>query len=232
VASASSINVTWQSPATGFVFNYKIEHSTVPTFDGGQEGVKVIDGPPVHGMNMSVTIDNLVLGRRYYIRISGRNHQGYGPVAYSSSFITPSLAPNPPVSVTVQQFVAAKGWALVTFPEVPCGNPEADDCNGIEVSKYKVEWSNQESFVVLSGSTELVGTGAGNADFSADRVVLHDNFTSINPLAWVTTGSIADVCGTSSGGGGALVFASSGDRYAITNDLDLSFAGNITFMLK
>jgi hypothetical protein len=257
VAGATMLNVTWDAPAEGFVFNYQLMWSTDINFvhttpyaaeaAGHHYGEIQISGPPreQQGMAMQTVITDLTAGRTYYVFVHGGNGIGWGDrsglAALNGGGMTPSAPPAPPASVYVGALHSAKDSLLVTFPTVACADPTTDPCNGVGVSRYRIEWASSTSAfstesgypVSLNGSFEMTDTVSGS-DFAAAAEVLYSGFDDASAhnettgngegIGWwwsrVSGGKVGTECGGRPGGSAttsstsnALVFGSGDDAH-------------------
>ncbi|XP_078593117.1 sortilin-related receptor-like isoform X1 [Branchiostoma floridae x Branchiostoma japonicum] len=123
--SLVTVDCSWQTPSTpnGVILNYRVEYGTDIGFLSERTTVRVLNA----------TLQDLQLGRRYYIRVTGYTRVGRGESASTGVSTSPATIGAKPTSVTV---TPARGSITVswTAPNVP-----AEQIQGYTI------WYNSES---------------------------------------------------------------------------------------
>lgn len=121
--------------------NAKVGAATIQ--DGSKPlnyGVKLIDSVSM----LSYTIDGLVNGKKYFVRVSSKNSEGFGGSTIAMpSPISPKEAPSAPAGVSI--FPLSNSYLKVSW-----GVPTSD--GGSSITHYKVQWDIDASFLNIDTS--------------------------------------------------------------------------------
>lgn len=138
VLSKTSLKVSFNPPASDggdTITKYNVEYATRSDFSDAQSVLvtNLAGGAPFYR-----TLDGLVTGTFYFIRVSAYNSQGYGVATASTpTSLNPREAPGGPSNVRLG--VTANSLLTVSF-----GYPTDD--GGDLVKTYRVEWDISGSF--------------------------------------------------------------------------------------
>lgn len=87
---------------------------------------------------------NLATGAAYIVHITAHNIMGYGET-FETDPVVVAATPAGPKIVFIQVINATT--VKLNFSSIPCGNPSTDDCHGLPVEDYQVEWSEDDNFI-------------------------------------------------------------------------------------
>jgi hypothetical protein len=153
VSSETELQAVWSPPSTDGgdpITEYKVEYSTVSTFTPettSSYSITFLSG----GAPFKKKLSALTTGTYYFVRVSAKNGQGYGPTAVSvPSSLNPCRVPDGPSNVVLKvtsSSMLTVAWAAPAFN------------GGDSITLYKVEWDTSQTFASnAKGSIELDGT--------------------------------------------------------------------------
>ena len=158
VKTSSSISLLWEAPQSNggnSITSYTVEWDILDSFNsvcnaGDCKDLVVLGSSTVSAL--SYTIEDLVPGQEYFIRVKATSSSGTGPPTLAMpSPIRPADVPEAPNSLVL--FTDSDSTLRVEFEEPEAVAPFGS--NGAPVEKYKVEWASRVHEVQRSQSSLL-----------------------------------------------------------------------------